>query len=115
MFKQMSKYFGSFLSKYQCGFRKEYSAQHCLLSMLEKWKSAIDNRKMFGDLLTDLSKAFVCLSHDLLIAKLNAYGFSIAALRLVQNYLSNRKQRTKINSDFSSWEEILFGVLRDPY
>ena len=110
MFKQMSKYFESFLSKYQCGFRKEYSAQHCLLSMLEKWKSAIDNRKMFGDLLTDLSKAFVCLSHDLLIAKLNAYGFSIAALRLVQNYLSNRKQRTKINSDFSSWEEILFGV-----
>ena len=102
MFKQMSKYFESFLSKYQCGFRKEYSAQHCLLSMLEKWKSAIDNRKMFGDLLTDLSKAFVCLSHDLLIAKLNAYGFSIAALRLVQNYLSNRKQRTKINSDFSS-------------
>ena len=78
--------------------------------MLEKLKSAIDNRKMFGALLTDLSKAFDCLSHDLLIAKLNAYGFSIAALRLVQNYLSNRKQRTKINSDFSSWEEILFGV-----
>ena len=110
MFKQMSEYFESFLSKYQCGFRKGYSAQHCLLSMLEKWKSAIDNKKMFGALLTDLSKAFDCLSHDLLIAKLNAYGFSIAALRLVQNYLSNRKQRTKINSDFSSWEEILFGV-----
>ena len=78
--------------------------------MLEKWKSAIDNKKMFGALLTDLSKAFDCLSHDLLIAKLNAYGFSIAALRLVQNYLSNRTQRTKMNSDFSSWKEILFGV-----
>ena len=109
MFKQMPKYFESFLSKYQCGFRKGYSAQHCLLSMLEKWKSAIDNRKMFSDLLTDLSKAFDCLSHGLLIAKLNAYEFSIAALRLEQNYLSNHKQRTKINSDFSSWEEILFG------
>ena len=81
-----------------------------ILSMLEKWKSAIDNKKMFRALLTDLSKAFDCLSHDLLIAKLNAYGFSIAALKLVENYLSNRKQRTKINSDFSSWEEILFGV-----
>ena len=78
--------------------------------MLEKWKSAADNKKMFGALQTDISKAFDCLSHGLLIAKLNAYGFSIAALRLVQNYLSNRKQRTKINSDFSSWEEILFGV-----
>ena len=55
MFKQMSEYFESFLSKYQCGFRKGYSAQHCLLSMLEKWKSAVDNRKMFGALLTDLS------------------------------------------------------------
>ena len=76
----------------------------------QKWKSAIDNRNVFGALLTDLSKAFNCLSYGLLIAKLNAYGFSIAALRLVQNYLSNRKQRTKINSDFSSWEEILFGV-----
>ena len=65
---------------------------------------------MFGALLTDLSKAFDCLSHYLLIAKVNAYGFSIAGLRLVQNYPSNRKQRTKINSDFSSWEKILFGV-----
>ena len=52
MFKQMSEYFESFLSKHQCGFRKGYSAQHCLLSMLEKWKYAIDNRKMFGALLT---------------------------------------------------------------
>ena len=93
-FKQMSECFESFLSKYQCGFRNGCSAQHCLLSMLEKWKSAIGNKKMFGALLTDLSKAFYCLSHDLLIAKLNAYGFSIAALRLEENFLSNRKQRT---------------------
>ena len=72
----------------------------------ESFLSATDNRKMFGTLLT----AFECLSHDLLTAKLNAYGFSIAALKLVQNCLSNRKQRTKINSDFSSCEEIVFGV-----
>ena len=70
--------------------------------MLEEWKSAIDNRKMFGALITDLSKAFDYLSHDLLIANLNAFGFSIAALRLGQNYLSNPKQRTKIKFDFSS-------------
>ena len=61
-------------------------------------------------LLTFLSKPLDCLSHDLLKPKLNTYDFSIATLRFVQNYLSNRKQRTKINSDFSSWEEILFGV-----
>ena len=41
---------------------------------------------------------------------MHAYGFSLAALRLVRSYLPNRKQRTKINESFSSWEEILFGV-----
>ena len=60
-------------------------------------------KKVFGTLLTDLSKAFDCLSHDLLMAK----------LRLVQSYLSNRKQRTKINTEYSSWEVILFGVPHD--
>ena len=110
LFKQISEYFEPILSKFQCGFRKGYSAQHCLLAMLEKWKLAVDNKRNFGSLLTDLSKAFDCFPHDLLLAKLNAYGFSLPALRLVQSYLSNRKQRTKINSEFSSWEEILFGV-----
>ena len=92
------------------GFRKGFSAQHCLLSILEKWKSAIDNRKIFDALLTHLSKVFGCFSHDLLIAKLNSLGFSTAALRLVQNYLSNRKQRTEINSGFISSQENLFGL-----
>ena len=110
MFKQISEYFEPILSKFQCGFRKRFSAQHCLLSMLEKWETCVDNKKTFGTLLTDLSKAFDCLFHDLLLAKLNAYGFSLPALRLMQSYLSNKKQRTEINSEFSSWEEILFGV-----
>ena len=73
-------------------------------------ESAVDHKKVFGALLMDLSNAFDCLSHDLLIVKLNGYGFSMTALRLIQNYLSNRKQRTKINTEYSSWEEILFGV-----
>ena len=73
MFNQMSELLeSSFFSEYQCGFRKGFSAQHCLVSALEKWKSATDNKKSFGALLTDLSKAFDCLSHKLLIAKLNA-------------------------------------------
>ena len=73
---------------------------------------AVDNKKAFVALLTDLPKAFDCLSHDLLLAKLNACGFSLPATKLMQCYLSNRKQRTKTNSEFSSWEEILFGVLQ---
>ena len=67
---------------------------------------------MFGALLTDLSKTFECLNHELLRAKLNANGFSLTASKLVHNYLSNRKQRTKINSTYSSLLEIIFGVLQ---
>ena len=60
--------------------------------------------------MTDYSKAFDCLPHELLIAKLHTYGFSLSALRLMYSYLSNRKQRTKINESYSSCEEILYGV-----
>ena len=63
------------------------------LSILEKWKSPVDNHKRFGALLTDLSKAFDCLSHDLLISKVNAYEFSIKSLRFLQNYFSYRKKK----------------------
>lgn len=59
--------------------------------MLEKWKKAADKGDHFGALLTDLSKAFDCLSHELLVAKLNAYGFSLPSVRLIHDYLSNRK------------------------
>ena len=65
---------------------------------------------MFGALLADLSKAFDCLDHALLIAKRNAYDFSLPALKLVHDYLSNRKQRTKVNRTYNSWLEIVFGV-----
>ena len=78
--------------------------------MLEKWTSAGDNGKVFGILLTELSKACDCLSHKLLLGKLYAYGFSISELRLVYIYLAKRKQRTKINSSYSSREEFLFDV-----
>ena len=72
-------------------------------------KVCVDNNKMFGALLTDLSKAFDCLDHELLVAKLNAYRFSLTALKLAHSYLSNRKQRTKINLSYSSLLEIVFG------
>ena len=110
MFAQMSSFFDNFLSKQPCGFRKGYCTQQCLLVLLEKWKRAVDSDQMFRALLTDLSRAFDCLDHELLIAKLNAYGFSLPALKLVQDYLSNRKQRTKVNRTYSSWLEIVFGV-----
>ena len=59
--------------------------------MLEKWKKCFDKGKVFGALLTDLLKGFDCLDHELLTTKLNAYGFSLPALRAVQIYLSNKR------------------------
>ena len=61
MFKQISQYFEPILLKFQCGFRKGFSAQHFLLAILEKCKSAVDNKRNFAAILADLSKAFDCL------------------------------------------------------
>ena len=72
LYKQISDFFDTILSKYQCGFRKEHGAQHCLIALLKKWRESIDRGLEFGILLTDLSKAFDCLPHDLFVAKLFA-------------------------------------------
>ena len=79
------------LSKCKCGFRKRFNAQHCLVSLLEKWKESVDNGGAFGALMTDVSKALDCLPLELLIAKLTNYGFDIKSVKLIQEYLSNRK------------------------
>ena len=81
IFYQINDYFDLKLSQYQCGFRKGYNTQYCLILMLEKWKRSIDKGDASGALLTDMSKAFDCLSHELLIAKLEAYGFSYHVLK----------------------------------
>ena len=70
----------------------------------------IDNGGVSGTLLTDLSKVFDCILHDLFIGKLAAYGFDYNSLQMLQSYLLNRKQRTKINNAYSKYCEILFGV-----
>ena len=63
--------------------------------LIEKWKKSVDNGGVFGALLTDLSKAFDCLNHELLIAKLHAYGFDFNSLKLIYKYLANRNERVK--------------------
>ena len=107
---QILAYMSPYLSNYLCAFRKGYSTQYCLLAMLEKWRKAIDNRNLAGALLTDLSKAFDCLNHELLIAKLDAYGFDEASLTYIYSYLTGRKHRTKVNNSFSSWANINSGI-----
>ena len=111
MFSQTSAYFDEIFSKYQYCFRKGCSTERCLLALLEKWITAVDKGKVFGAFLTDLSKVFDCLNYDeLLIAKLNAHRFTLLVLKLVHDYLSDRKQRTRVNNSYNAWFEIFFGV-----
>ena len=110
MFEQIYAYIDQFLSPYLFGYRKGRSTEQCLAIMIEVWKKALDTFNKTGAVLTDLSKAFDCLNHNLLIAKLNAYGFDKNALTFIYNYLKGRKQRTKVNGMHSSWRDINYGV-----
>ena len=70
----------------------------------------MDSGRAFGALMTDLSKAFDYLHHELLIANLDAFGFDIKSVKLIQQYLSNRKQRVKVGNAYSSWKDIFYGI-----
>ena len=107
---QVSDMMKGILSDKLCGYRKGFSTQHALIAMTEKWRSSLDKRGYAGAVLMDLSKAFDCMNHELLLAKLSAYGFSHGALELINSYLKNRWQRVKINHTFSEWTELLLGV-----
>ena len=63
-----------------------------------------------GTLLMDLSEAYDCVNHELMMAKLAAYGLTEGSLRLIQNCLSKRKQQVKIGSSLSEWLNIILGV-----
>ena len=110
MYNQILRFFDKVLSKHQCGFRKGHSTQHSQIVFLEKWKESVGQGHVFGALLIELSKAFDCLPHNLLIAKLNAYGFDNKAVRFAYDYLTPCKQRTKRSCTYSSWQEILSEV-----
>ena len=74
--------------KYPCGFRKEFSAQDCLIAMIEKWHGSLDSGGQAAAALTDLLEAFDCIDHGLLIAKLNAYRCDSLSLDFIYSYLS---------------------------
>ena len=78
--------------------------------MLEKWKASLDKGEYVDVIFMDLSKAFDTINHDLLLAKLKAYGFSHNALAFMLSYLKNRSHRVNINNNFSTWEEIIAGA-----
>ena len=88
MFHQLYIYMNNFLNELLCGFRKAHSTQHALFKLLQAWPKELDNSEFIGTILMNLSKAYDCLPHDLLVAKLGAYGLDRTSLSLTSLYSS---------------------------
>ena len=107
---QMKVFLEPMLSPHLSGFRKGHSCQNVLLRLVENCKYNLDKGGISGVLLTDLSKAFDCLSYRLIISKLSAYGFDENACMMMANYFTNRQQRVKIGDARSQWLNIQRGA-----
>ena len=90
-----------------CAYRKKYGTEHVLIKFINSWKYPLDKNKFVGTVLMDLSKAFDCIPHSLLIAKLKSYGLGNNACEFMSSYLNHRYQRVKILTDRSSWTPLL--------
>ena len=106
----LTPFVNNFLSVFISAYGKTYSSNHVLIRLIENWKQSLDNKKFVGAVLMDLSKAFDCIPHELLIAKMHAYGFEFNTLVFFYFYLKNRKQNVKINNTYSVFQVLLSGV-----
>ena len=107
---QVTGHFNNYFDDRLSAYRKGTGCEHVIVSVVEDWKKALDENKVVGSLLMDLSKAFDCLPHKLLVAKLRAYGFSIKACSLLASYLTNRKQRVRYFGVHSTWSDVKKGI-----
>ena len=110
MYIQLYDYMENFLNQLLCGFRKAHSTQHALFRLIQSWQKELDETGFVGTTLMDLSKVYDCLPHDLMVAKLEAYDISKESLQLISDYLSYRKLRTKIDSAFCHWANVIRGI-----
>ena len=110
IYDKLYEYLENSLSELVCGFRKAHSTQHALFRLVQKWHAELDSGSYVGTILMDLPKACDCLSCDLLIAKLEAYGLRVGSLNFLVDYLSLRKHRTKVGSSYSKWSETCRGI-----
>ena len=111
--QQLNQHLDNTLPVFIAAYRRAYSTQHVLIRLIEDWRSNLNNDFLVGAVLMDLSKASDCIPHDLLIAKLHAYGFDEDALVLTYSYLKRRKQSVRINNTYSSFLEVISGVPKD--
>ena len=107
---QLSPVLETLLSPFVSAYREHFGTQHVLMRLIEEWRKNLDNNYLVGGVLMDLSKAFDCIPHDLLIAKFQAYGFNRNIVKYFYSYLKNRKQCVKINNTYSTFQNIISGV-----
>ncbi len=107
---QLINYFNPIFNVMLCAYRKRYGCEHILIKLIESWKFALYENKFAGTIMMDLSKAFDCIPHGLLIAKLKAYGLSDCACKFMSSYLSGRFQRVKIKDARSEWLPLKKGI-----
>ena len=98
------------MTNFISAYRKWYGTNHVLLRLIENWISALDSNLFKGAALIDLTKAFDCIPHDLLIAKFHAYGFSFETLTFLNSYLRSCQLCVKVNNICSDFLKILSGV-----
>ena len=114
LLNSLSNNIGKMLSNLIATYRKTYSSSYVLIRLTENWKKHLDNKKILGTVLIDLSKACDCIPHDLLNAKLHAYDFDKKAFTFLHSYLKRRKQSVKINDRDSFFQILLSGVPQGP-
>ena len=107
---QLKQFEMKILHKSISAFRQNYSCQSVLMEAVEQWRSELDRGNSVGVVLMDLSKAFDCMLHPLLVAKLHGYGMTTNSVKLLASYLTDRLQRVRIGSSFSDWLPISKGV-----
>ena len=109
MFDQMYSAICPHLSPNLSGFLKGHSCCTALLKMTDDWRGSLDDRKCVAAVTIDLSKAFDSVCHNLMLAKLKAYGFSEAGIEQMKAYLHDRRQRVKVNGTYSNWITVRTG------
>ena len=107
-YDQIYSYFDKIFQRYQCGFHKRINTRHIYLTMTEKMDISRDKKQFCAAILTDLSKAFNCIHYNLLINKLNAYGFGQGALKLIHSYLCSRSRNVEVGSSLSKEFCVVF-------
>ena len=107
---QMVPFIENHLSVFLFAYKSSYSSQHALICSIEEWRQKPDSNHFVNAVSMDFSKSFDCIPHDVLTAKLSAYGLSDEVLAYILLYLSGRKQSVKLNHCYSIFQITLSKV-----